>query len=141
MEGLDLTVVEDLRRRYPAYAETAYVFVLAGLQYTLERLGEVRHVTGRELAEGCRDLALERWGPMSRLVLEHWGIRSTRDLGRIVFALVEAGILVAQPQDTPADFDGVYDFEEVFERRYPWAAPAAWRQQERACRERGLLDV
>ena len=117
------TVIDRLRRQYPAYHETAYLFILSGLHFTIEGLTEPRHISGRELAEGCRDLALERYGPMARSVLEFWGIRSTRDLGELVFALVDCGVLVRQEGDTLDEFDSLYDFAEVFERRYPWAAP------------------
>ncbi len=125
MSGMVLAdvVIDHLRRRYPAYHETAYLFILSGLHFTIERLGEARHITGRELTEGCRDLAIERYGPMARSVLEFWGIRSTRDLGELVFALVECGVLVKQDTDDLDDFDGVYDFADAFEREYPWAAP------------------
>ena len=117
------TVIDRLRRQYPAYHETAYLFILSGLHFTIEGLTEPRHISGRELAEGCRDLALERYGPMARSVLEFWGIRTTRDLGEIVFALVDCGVLVRQEGDTLDEFDSLYDFAEVLERRYPWAAP------------------
>src|SRR5690606_38382993 len=122
MSGILLAenVIDRLRRRYPAYHETAYLFILSGLHYPIDRLGEPRHISGRELACGCRDLALERWGLMARSVLEYWGIVSTRDLGEIVFALVELGVLVKQADDTIDNFEGVYDFEEVFESAYPW---------------------
>ena len=115
--------MERLRRRFPAYHDTAYLFLLAALHYTIERMGEARHITGRELAEGCRDLALERYGPMARSVLEYWGIRSTRDFGEIVFALVELGILVKQDDDALGDFEGIFCFAEAFEQNYPWCCP------------------
>ena len=122
MSGILLadSVMDRLRQRYPCYHETAYLFILSGLHFTIERLGEPRHITGRELAEGCRDLAIERWGLMARSVLDYWGIRSTRDLGAIVFALVECGVLVKQEEDTMDDFDTVFDFADAFERDYPW---------------------
>jgi uncharacterized repeat protein (TIGR04138 family) len=113
-------VMDRLRRRYPLYHETAYLFILSALHFTIERLGEPRHISGRELAEGCRDLALERWGLMAQTVLEFWGISTTRDLGEIVFALVDLGVLVKQEDDTIEGFEGVYDFEEVFQSTYPW---------------------
>ena len=122
MSGILLAdnVIDRLRRRYPSYHETAYIFILSALHYTIDQLGEPRHISGRELAEGCRDLALERWGLMARSVLEYWGITSTRDLGEIVFALVELGVLVKQDDDSIDSFAAVYDFEEVFESSYPW---------------------
>ena len=113
-------VMDRLRQRYPDYHETAYVFILSALHFTIDRLPEPRHITGRELAEGCRDLAIDRWGLMARSVLEYWGIRSTRDLGAIVFALVECGVLVKQDDDDLVDFERVFDFRTAFERDYPW---------------------
>ncbi len=129
MSGIVLAdaVMDRLRSRHPTYQETAYLFVIAALHFTIDRLTEPRHISGRELAEGCRDLALERFGPMACTVLRFWGIRSTRDLGEIVFALVECGILVKQEEDDMIDFEAVYDFEEYFERRYPWSVPAHLR--------------
>jgi uncharacterized repeat protein (TIGR04138 family) len=122
MSGILLadSVMDRLRQRYPSYHETAYLFILSGLHFTIERLGEARHISGHELAEGCRDLAIQRWGLMARSVLDYWGIRSTRDLGAIVFALVECGVLVKQEDDSLDDFDLVFDFAEAFERDYPW---------------------
>ena len=115
-------VLDRLRERHPRYHETAYLFVLSALHHVLERLTEPRHITGRELAEGARDLALHRYGPLARTVLEHWGIEETGDLGAIVFALVECGILIKQDEDSPGDFDALFDFEETFEHDYPWGA-------------------
>jgi uncharacterized repeat protein (TIGR04138 family) len=125
MEGAVLAdpIMDRLRRDYPSYHDTAYVFVLAGLQFTISRLGESRHITGRELAEGCRDLALDRYGVMARHVLDFWGIRCTRDLGEIVFALVECGVLVKQDDDSLTDFEDVFCFQAAFERDYPWCTP------------------
>lgn len=115
-------VIDRLRERHPRYHETAYLFILSALHHVLEQLAEPRHISGRELSEGVRDLAIERFGPMARTVLGHWGIEETADVGEIVFALVEAGILLKQDQDSPQDFDALYDFEEEFEAKYPWGA-------------------
>jgi uncharacterized repeat protein (TIGR04138 family) len=93
--------------------------VLSALNHVLERLPEPRHISGQELAVGVRDLALERFGPMARTVLEHWGIQETRDVGRIVFALVEFNVLIKQEEDSLADFANVFDFDEAFQTNYP----------------------
>jgi uncharacterized repeat protein (TIGR04138 family) len=116
---MDEELFAALRARNPRYPEAAYVFVLSALNFVLERLPEPRHITGREMAEGVRDLALDRFGPMARTVLEHWGIDRTSDVGDIVFALVETGVLIKQDEDSPEDFVNVFDFEEAFESHYP----------------------
>lgn len=104
----------------------AYDFLLDALHDVISGLSERRHISGQELAEGVRGLALERFGPMARTVLEYWGIHSTDDLGEMVFDLVEMGILVKHTSDRPEDFADVFDFEEVFDRDYPWTA-YPWR--------------
>ena len=58
----------------------------------------------------------------SPLEHHHWGIHSTRDVGSVVFALVEQKILTTQDGDCPEDFADVFDFEEAFELNYPWEA-------------------
>ena len=116
---MDEELFAALRARNPRYAEAAYVFVLAALNYVLERLPEPRHITGREMAGGVRDLAIERFGPMARTVLEHWGIEQTADVGEIVFALVESGVLIKQEEDTRDDFVDVFEFDDAFGSPYP----------------------
>ena len=113
-------IMDRIRLREPRFQERAYLFVLAALEYCQGRLPERRHICGPELAMGCRDLALERYGVLARLVLEHWGVTSTADIGDIVFTLVDLGLLISQPTDQRQDFVGVFDFGEAFEREYPW---------------------
>jgi uncharacterized repeat protein (TIGR04138 family) len=113
-------IMDRIRLREPRFHEHAYLFVLAALEFSQARLPERRHITGHELAGACRDLALERYGVMARIVLEHWNVRSTADIGDIVFALVELGLLISQTTDQREDFVGVFEFEEAFEREYPW---------------------
>lgn len=115
-------IMDQIRLREPRFAERGYLFVLAALEHVQSRLPERRHITGQELAQACRDLALQRYGVMARLVLEHWGIRCTADIGDIVFTLVDLGLLVSQPQDSRRDFSALFDFEDAFERAYPWSA-------------------
>lgn len=114
-------IMDRIRAREPRFQEHAYLFVLQALEFCQGRLPERRHISGRELAEACRDLALDRFGVMARTVLEHWGVRSTADIGDVVFTLVELGLLMAQPTDTRDEFADVFDFDEAFEREYPWS--------------------
>ncbi len=115
-------MLERLRTRHPRFHEKAYVFVLAALHEVIGALDEPRHITGAELAVGLRDLAIERYGPMARSVLEHWGIHTTVDVGDVVFALVEHGVLIKQSEDSREDFVDIFDFEVAFEQEYPWEA-------------------
>jgi len=116
---LDEALLDRLRQGHPQFHDMVYVFVLSALHRVLQGLPEPRHITGRELVEGVRVLAVEKFGPMARTVLEHWGIHETGDVGDAVFALVEVGVLIKQDDDSRADFEGVFDFDEAFRSQYP----------------------
>jgi uncharacterized repeat protein (TIGR04138 family) len=127
MNGLRFAgdVLARLRQRGDSYDERAYLFVLASIEFLQGKLTERRHVTGPEVTHACREFALEQYGLMARSVLEHWGIRGTEDFGRIVYALVEVGVLVTQPGDKVEDFHGVYGFEQAFDEGYVWQGARA----------------
>lgn len=114
-------IMDQIRLREQRFDERAYLFVLASLEHCQARLTERRHITGPELAHACRELALQRFGVMAGMVLEHWGLKATSDIGDIVFTLVDMGLLISQPQDSRDDFFGVFSFEDVFGREYPWS--------------------
>ena len=127
----DLVFADDLLERIRAsgapYHDRAYLFVLAAIEYLQSGLDARRHVTAAELSWACRDFAQEQYGLMAQSVLEHWGVGRTDDVGRIVYILVEAGLLVTQPGDRESDFSAVYDFHEAFSGSYRW--PGMARQQ------------
>jgi uncharacterized repeat protein (TIGR04138 family) len=117
-------IMDQIRMRERRFHEHAYLFVLMALEFCQSRLTERRHIAGRELALACRDLALNRYGVLARLVLEHWGIRSTAHLGDVVFTLVELNLLIRQSTDSRDDFLDVYEFDDAFEDNYPWNVTA-----------------
>jgi uncharacterized repeat protein (TIGR04138 family) len=114
------SLLEKLREKNPRYTDAAYLFVLSALQYAIEQLDEPRHISGQELAEGARELAIDQFGPMARTVLEHWGIHSTTDIGEIVYALIDCRVLIKQDADNLDDFRDVFSFDDAFNRNYPW---------------------
>ena len=113
-------VMARIRARGGQYHERAYLFVLATIEFLQNRLEVRRHVNGPELAWACRDFAQQQFGLLAQGVLTHWGITRTEDIGRIVFTLVEVGLLVTQPGDTESDFEGVYQFADAFGDSYEW---------------------
>jgi len=132
----------------PRYSIEAYAFVLEALNYArhLKLKGQARdrdksrarepdrqhrpsssqskktrvsgHVTGRELCDSVRKLALRQFGSMAATVLNHWGVRSTSAIGDIVYNLIDAGDLEKTPTDARSDFDGVFDFETALKSRF-----------------------
>lgn len=110
--------VEEIIKKDPRYKPDAYEFVMRSLFYTQKKLKRKGHVTGKELAEGIRDLALEEFGGMARTVLAYWGINKTEDFGEIVYNMIEMKILSKTESDSKSDFKDVYDFKEAFDKGY-----------------------
>ena len=102
----------------PGYDLEAYVFVREALDYLFQEMKERRHINARELLEGIRRYALEEYGPLARIVLEHWGVYRCEDFGRIVFRMVDRGIMKKTERDSIDDFKGGYDFSRAFDRPF-----------------------
>lgn len=98
------------------FAPAAYFFVSGALTETAKRLGrsrktspQKRHISGQELSEGAADFAEEQFGVLAYSVLREWGVKTTRDIGDIVFNLIEIGIFSKTEEDSIEDFDNVFD--------------------------------
>ena len=114
-EREDEQKLSQILLRDDRFARDAYRFVQEGLEFTVQRRGRRGHVSPRELLEGLRDMAKERFGLMARTVLNQWGVMKTGHFGEIVFNLVDEQIMSKEDSDTREDFQDVYDFEEVFD--------------------------
>lgn len=111
-------ILKNILAHDSRYTVEAYAFVRAGLDYTVRRLEKPRHVSGRELLDGIREFALAEFGPMTKTILNGWGIRRTEDVGEIVFNMVEAGLLGKTEKDSRTDFANGYDFDEAFRKPF-----------------------
>ena len=98
----------DAPLSHTKYAKEAYAFVSQALEFTLKQIGERRHVSGTELLEGLRHLAIDKFGYLALTVFEIWGVRNTDDFGQIVFDLIASGNMSRTDEDTIADFHAVY---------------------------------
>ena len=108
--------LRGILERDPRYAASAYQFAMESVGFTISEVlrlapDKPRHLTGRELAEGMRQLALAHFGFLALDVWRGWGIAATIDLGNIVFNLVGAELLNARPEDSVEDFRDIYDLE------------------------------
>ena len=106
------------------YPIEAFAFVREGLNYAVEAVHDdpeslpedERHISGQQLCLGLRDMAITKYGLLAPVVLEHWGVSRTCDFGRIVFAMIDAGLMTKTNRDSMEDFQAVFDFDEAFSR-------------------------
>lgn len=113
---------EEVIRRDGRYPREAFAFMQEGLARAVKKVhGEAdlptgkRHVTGRQLCLAMREVAVENWGLLARLVLERWNIRATIDFGNMVYLLIEHDLMAKTDEDSIEDFRDVFDFPEAFE--------------------------
>lgn len=115
-------IVAQICKEDPRYDRKAYDFVRLGLDHTVKdlrkkdsaRAERSRHVSGPELLEGLRAYALEQFGPLTKTVLNTWGVTTCRDIGNIVFNLIDYNVFSKTENDRREDFGDLYDFDEVF---------------------------
>ena len=122
----------QLLQKDPRYKLEAYQFVRDALAYAQDELGMGRpvatddpdkrppepHLTGQQLCEAIRQLAIEQFGLMAKVVFNNWGIETTGDFGNIVYNLIQVGMMRKSHTDHREDFDNVYDFEDAFQRQF-----------------------
>ena len=102
----------DILKKDDRFDSRAYDFVLAVIhEANLDAKG---HVTGQELLDYFRDLALDAYGPLAYTVLNDWGVRCCEDVGAIVFNLYDSGRIRKTETDSPEDFVGGFNFKHEF---------------------------
>jgi uncharacterized repeat protein (TIGR04138 family) len=118
------TRMAEVAQQYGRYKANAYLFTYEAVRYTVDRRYaatlELGHVTGREVLEGIRELALLRFGFMAKTVFQEWGVGATKDFGEIVFHLVHEGVVSKTDNDSVGDFERGFDFDEAFVRHHDW---------------------
>jgi len=112
------------------YSIHAYVFIFDAIDFTKKlrrgaksRLKKRRgpgqhHLTGHQLCEGACTMALAHYGLLAKVVLRQWGIRSTSDLGEIVYNLIASGDLEKTSSDSRSDFDDVFNLEQALTHNF-----------------------
>lgn len=114
--------LETIAQRDGRYDSRALGFVYEGLNYTTKMLCEQPgHITGQQLCQGLAKLALEKWGPLAKMVLNSWQVKTTDDFGQIVYLMIENHWMSCQPEDSIEDFHNVYDFQSAFKDDYDFA--------------------
>ena len=128
--------LKQVLQRDPRYPVQAYEFVSEALSYAHEVMGlgrsekgassesgdePERHLTGQELCEAGRRLALDQFGMMAKTVLNSWGIHSTGDIGEIVYNMIDADLMRKSAADRREDFDDVFDFQTALQDNFDFA--------------------
>ena len=111
-------------REQTGYPVDAYLFIADVLLRIRKRSAEAkglsfsntRHVSVAELGEGLREHAVEYFGDNaeSREVLRSWNVLTSEDVGKIVWRMIDAGLLAAGAHDPADQFAGKFTLESLF---------------------------
>ena len=88
--------LEKLCDSDPTWPYEAYEFILEAIELAsdIQEPGSAEiHLSGRQIALTAKQLAIEWFGLMAPTVFSFWGVASTRDMGELVFKLIEFGML------------------------------------------------
>lgn len=111
--------VEAITQRDGRFHPQAFMFLKEALDHTVKKTSakdpmKMRHVTGGELLEGLRELAVTSFGPMAATLMREWGVTKCSDVGEMVFLLIEEQIFGKQDSDSMEDFKEIYTFHDAF---------------------------
>ena len=75
-------------------------------------------VTAEQICVVAVEFAVRAYGLMARTILAKLGLRTTGDLGDVVYKMIDAGLIFPSEGETRADFDDVFDLGEELDRRF-----------------------
>ena len=108
--------IQKIAREDGRFSPEAIEFIYEGLGHTVKHVtSQPKHISGDQLCIALRDLAKDKFGRLARVVLNKWGIETSRDFGEIVYLMIKNNWMSAQPDDEIEDFDNVFDFKTDFE--------------------------
>ena len=103
--------IEDAARKANCTVLAAEL-ILSGLAFAVAKKradGAVTHVDARELCDAIAETAKANHGPGLQATLMKAGIMRSEDIGRIVFSMIEEGLLTKREADSVDDFGAVFE--------------------------------
>lgn len=114
-------IIQRLSEQYNYYRE-AFIFTLEVIHYSSQRIkkdeGKQRHLSCEEFANEFVEFAKNKFGVLADTVLEQWNVRTSKDIGILVFSLIENGMMSKNEEDSLDQFEGLFETKDV--SRYDW---------------------
>jgi len=98
------------------FAPEAYGFILSSLDFERTRSAIEGHMKANVVVKAVCDLAVLKFGPLAESVLRSWGVTETRNVGEIVYNLIDMEILTKTDDDSFDEFFGVESLPELLNR-------------------------
>lgn len=136
-------VIKELCEKDPRYTLDAYIFVNDALDFA-QRMGlasmkeafgeddgeQSDHISGGDLCRLAVSYAVALYGMLAKPVLAKFGIRTTDDIGNIVYNLIDEGFVDQSPEDSRSDFNDVFDLGEELEKHFKFQYEKKLRKEK-----------
>ena len=105
--------VLDMAAARSGYPTDAFSFVIDVIACSA---GTGSHVGARAICDSVREYALEYFNDAEEAteLLAAWKLNRSEDVGRVVYALVESGLLTDGPEDRLEHFDSLFMLDTLF---------------------------
>jgi cell division protease FtsH len=102
---------------FPAEALQLVLHVVSSIDKYLDAddVRDGNHIAAPQLAKAVLECAKQGYGRRGSRLLREWKLDQSENLGALVFGLVDAGLMRARPDDSLADFDGLYSSDSLDE--------------------------
>ena len=107
----DSDAFADIAAKDKRYAPRAYALLMDVFRYLT---ADGKHVSAADILDEFREMTLDQFGPLSYRVLVEWGVKSTEDVGEMIFNLAESHRIGKDEGDTAESFAGGFNFKEAF---------------------------
>ena len=99
------------------YKPEAYGFILASLDFQRAESATEEHIKANILVSAVVKLSKIKFGPLAYEVLNNWGIKSSDDIGSIVYNLIDMKVLSKSEDDTISEFFSLKEFDDIYLNR------------------------
>ena len=110
--------VEELCNRSDRYKQEAYVLLRDSFDATVkqtEKSNTEGNLSAAELYHGFCAYAVAQFGPLAEDALYAWGVESPKDVGELVYNLIEMGIFGSRKDDSKVDFAELPPMADILE--------------------------
>lgn len=106
---------DELLRRLShetGYAIGAIQFTMNALNMTMEdSSADNKHVTAAALARCLLETVIDWFGDDAEGTLREWQLERSENLGKLVYGLIDSGLMKPGDGDAKSDFDGLYNLD------------------------------
>ena len=110
------TLIKLIKERNLPYPLQAYAFTLEVFEWLLTICN--RKIDGAAVSRAAVIYSIRKFGLLSETVWKEYKIEKSEDIGKIIFCLVDSGLLTKNDDDKVGDFDNIVSIDSLKVLKY-----------------------